>query len=147
MSYLSHALNELMTEAGIRNVELSRKTKIDQPTISRWRRGEQVSINDEHLQAIAKALTPDPRKQAKLVVARMRDVCYGPGAELVEIRLAGQTLREEPIHYGTKLPPQLERAFEIIRGNVNHDDDLRDILIALANLFDKPNENQKPKPK
>jgi transcriptional regulator with XRE-family HTH domain len=145
MSYLSTALDELMKEAKMKNADLARASGIDKAKLSRWHRGDQTWIDDHDFAALAKALTNDPRKMAKLLLARMRDSGQGPGAEFIDLSLAGVTVREPVVAYTAKLPPHIEHAFALLRSYVMRDDDLREILIHLSSLLEEKPSRKKNK--
>lgn len=138
MSFLATALTDLMARRGMKNVELANKTGIDPATITRWKNGEQVSITDEDLVKVAEALSDEPREQAEVVAARMKDVCLGPGSQLIELHISGSPeMRNSAGPYIVPLPPKVERAFEILREAVTKDKATRDTLIGLANILSK----------
>lgn len=141
MSNLAEAIQRLMEKNEVRfAVELARRTGIEEATISRWRNGIQISISDEDLEKLARAITSDPKQQAELVAARMRDVCHGPGAELVSVQIEERTLREEPQPYGQKkLPPKGRDTFNTLADEYISDGDLRDVLDGLANIIREKN--------
>jgi DNA-binding Xre family transcriptional regulator len=140
MSYLATVLSDLMISKGLRNVDLATKAGIDPATITRWRSGEQISISDEDLEKVATVISDDPREQAELIVARMKDVCIGPGSEFINIDISGgapMALKESEGSYNVKLPPKVERAFRILRSHVMENKPLRDIIISMANMFQR----------
>ena len=147
MSYLSDVLRELMLQKGIKNVDLARSTGIDQATISRWLNGGQKSISDEDLERVCRTLSSDPREQAQIVAARMRDVQTGPGSQLVKLSIGEDELKETPPKYGSrKLPQKYEAALDNIADNVLEDSDLNQMVLALGRMYSSENLARKKGP-
>jgi transcriptional regulator with XRE-family HTH domain len=135
MSYLATEMARILREREMKPIELSKSSGVTQSQISRLLNGQQVSIADEDFESISTVLGRDPKEQATLLAARMRDVCRGPAADRIKIQISGEDLiRETPPPYGIKFPPALEQAFAIIHSWVLEDDDVRDIIVGLANL-------------
>jgi len=134
MSYLSNALEELLDLRAMTAMKLAEITGIDGATISRWRSGSQISVSDADIEKLCGALAEDDQERAKLIAARMMDVRRGPGAELIVVRIKDQVMREDPVPYGTKLPPAQEEAFKLLRQNMA-DTDVRKIVMGTAELL------------
>jgi transcriptional regulator with XRE-family HTH domain len=135
MSYTAEALENLMNTRGISAAQLSDRSGIAESKISRWRRADQVFVSEEDHEALAKVLCENDREAASLLGAQLRDRLHGPGAGLIDVSIAERVLRDAPVRYGTKLPPDLDEAFEVLRTSVMHDPQLRRILEALADMF------------
>jgi hypothetical protein len=147
MSYLSACLSQLMTQYGLKGADITRATGLDSATISRWLTGTQVSIRDEDIEKVAKAVSKKPEEQAMLIAARMKDVCKGPGSNLIEIRIGSRSvLREEAQSWGRPpLPEKYEHAFRILAENMN-DPDVRDLVLSVAGLLDRADPADSPEP-
>lgn len=141
MSYLAETIEALMSERGItKAIEVVRASGVDESAFSRWRNGLQTTISDEDLEKLARGLSPKTEDHARLVAARMRDVCHGPGAELVSVSIEERTLREDPHPYGSKkLSPTGRKTFDTLAAEYSHDGDLRDVLDGLANIIREKN--------
>jgi transcriptional regulator with XRE-family HTH domain len=138
MNQFTRKLAELMKLNQLRAAELSRATKIDQATISRWLNGVQDSITDDDLKNLAGHISPHAEERAQLIAARMRDVCNGPGSELIEVRIGGSELRETPSVYKNKLPElpvALEHAIHVFAQNWR-ETDVRNAVTGLASVLE-----------
>jgi DNA-binding Xre family transcriptional regulator len=143
MSHFSRKLEDLLAQKDCRPADLSRKTGISQPQISKWLNGAQTWISQEDLTRICKSLTDDPVEQAELVAAHCRDECYGPAAHLVQIDVSGGALREESPAYRVQLPRKLDHALDVIRNHLPRDKDLRDIMLSLARIYDRKDKEKR----
>lgn len=144
MSNLSATLSKMLEEKQMTSAELSRITGIDDATISRWKNGQQLSMPSNDLHAIAKAITSDPSEQARLTLARMLDLCRGPGAQFIDIQIRKKgELREQTASYDVGWPPmtpRFERAMRIL-AQASDQTEVRDIVVGLADILEPP-----PKP-
>jgi len=117
---------------------LAHATKLGEPKISRWLSGQQTFIDGDDLELVVTHLTDKPAERAELVAARMRDVCTGPGSDLIEINIGGNDFREASPAYDTKLPvlpPPLEHATQIF-ARFWKDPDVRGVVTGLANVLE-----------
>ena len=138
---VTYIAEELLRQLKARDwsaADASRASSIAEPKFSRWINGQQSFVADEDLEVLARTISKTEHDRAALLVARLRDTLRGPGARLVEIRLADEAVREMPAPYRVKLPPGVEADFEVLREHVLRDDDLRSILHGLAGLFREP---------
>ena len=144
MSYLSTELASILARRKLKGVDLARRSGLSQSMVSRYLNGEQVYISDDDLEKLLIALTDDGNDRARIIAARMRDVCVGPGSEQIKIQIGSGPLiqKNAPLHYETNLPPKVEDALRAIREAIPRDPDLRDIIISLARRLPAP----KPKP-
>lgn len=99
--------------------------------------GQKRDLSREELEILAPAITSKPEEQAELVMATMKDHCFGPGAELIEIEIRGHKRKEPAPAQQVKLSPRLEEAFELLRDAVLNDRDFRNNIITQANLWKK----------
>lgn len=134
MSYFSNALKVVMQQNGINAVELSGRSKVSEPSISRLRRGE-FRPDKELLSKLIEAF-PKPSDRAALLVGHLQDEARGPAFNLVRIEPANGRLetRDTPTTYA-RLPREDEEALETIRLNMTLDQDLHEIVLHLAALF------------
>lgn len=139
MSYFATELEAVMAEKKIGSAaELSKVSGVDQATLSRVRSGAQ-EISHQDLDRIAAGINPGSKTHARLLAARLRDELRPPGGPLIEIELRGTdapVLREASPRFGTKLPPKMERIFDILARNID-DTEVRSILGGLATLCDR----------
>lgn len=138
MSNLSATLSKMLDEKSMTAAELSRITGIDDATISRWKNGKQTSIPSNDLHAIAKAITSDPTEQARLTLARMQDLCKGPGAQFIDIQIKQRSqVREESGKHESWPPmtPKFERCLRIL-ANYSDQTEVRDIVVGLADILE-----------
>lgn len=143
MSHFATALNDLMEDAKPENLsqaELSRRSGIPGPQISRWINIPNQYVSDEDFQRLCRVFTK-PSDQANLLRARLLDLISTvdvPGKSLVDIQI-GQTAREESIPYITKLPPKIDRDVQTIIEHIAKDRLVRDMIASLAaHLRKKP---------
>lgn len=110
-----------------------RLTGMDRATLWRLENNEQKSITDDDLNAILTKICETDEDRAKLIMARMRDVQVGPGAELVQLSISGKpvaALRDEP-----PASHPFERALQTIRAN-HESPEVQDVIISIASLLD-----------
>ena len=136
MSYLANVLEELREEKKLSQSDISKLSGIPQPQISRWINGEQDWISNDDLDKLSKTVFSNRMQQARLLQARLMDLCIGPAKDMVEISIGSSTaLREDTTSYKTKLPPKDERAIALIVENMSTDRKLRDMVLALASYY------------
>ncbi len=136
MSNLATALKTMLARHQMKPAELARLSHVAEPKISRWLGGTQTFISDNDLSALANHLAADRAEKAELVVARMRDVCSGPGSELIQVSIGGKVVREDPALFGKKLSPKMEEAVRAVIENAD-DPDVRNLVLCIGNLLRK----------
>ena len=138
MSYFSTALNQLSERNGFKQADIARESGLSRSHVSRLFNGDQKAIYDSDMAAILRAFRKDPRDQAELIAARCMDVRTGPGAELVEISIKGQTKAagDKPANEFEKveLSHETERAFAWLRSQCPVNPDLEKHLVGYARL-------------
>lgn len=139
MSYFSTALNRLSERHGFKQADLARESGLSRSHVSRLFKGDQKSIYDSDMAAILRVFRADPREQAELIAARCLDVRTGPGADLVEITIKGQTKAsggDKPASEFEKveLSHETERAFAWLRSQCPVNPDLERHLVGYARL-------------
>lgn len=138
MSHFATELEALMGERKITSAsELSKMSGVDQATLSRVRSGVQ-EISHQDLDRISVGFGANAGVHARLLAARLRDELRPPGGPLIEIGVRnGQShLKESAPNYGAKLPPKIQKTFDVLARNIE-DTELRSILTSLANLCEK----------
>lgn len=139
MSYLSRALGDLLTRHNLKPAEVAKATQIEPAKLSRWRSGEQIHISPEDLEKLSASFN-DPGALAILLKAHLLDECHGR-ENLVRIEIAGDipepALEASPVPYGRKLPPKIEHALNVIAREITSDKDLKNMILSLANLYEK----------
>ena len=85
----SAALDSLMQERGVNQVELHRRTGIEVSRINNYVRGRFRTITPAHLAAIHEALSGDGAEAAALVQAYLLDRISGECRRWVDIRVRG----------------------------------------------------------
>jgi transcriptional regulator with XRE-family HTH domain len=136
MSYFGTALKQMLDRKKMKAVKLAKLSRVDQPKISRYIRGDQTWVAQDDFTAIAKAITNEPDEQAELVLARLLDERVGPGSDLVRIDIpSGKSRRKRPIAYRIKLPENLEADLELVREWISKDRNVRELIEGLGNLL------------
>lgn len=116
--------------------DLAKLSGVTEPTISRYRSGDQLWVDPEDLSRLAKAISNNPAERAELIRARLLDECKGPGADLITIEIRGKSeLRETPARYGLKLSKEFEEALQTIREWIPKDNNVKEIVQALSSLL------------
>jgi hypothetical protein len=138
MSYFSIALTRIAERTNVRQADIVRTTKMPRSQVSRIFNGDQKYITETDLGALLNCFR-DPRDRAEIVAARCKDVCIGPGAELVEINIKGPapasakaTKQSEFPH--VELSHDTERAFAWLRSQCPLNPDLEKHLLGYARL-------------
>lgn len=135
MSYLAQTLVRILEKRKLKQSDLEKISGLDKAKISRWISGQQGSIKPKDLEKLTSAISDDPRDRAEVIASRLRDLCHGPGSELINITIGSEPyLHEQPAPFGNPLPPKLEEAFVTLRAWAAEDKEIRDLLISLANL-------------
>lgn len=140
MSYFAAKLAGLLESKKMRASELSRISDINDALISRWINGQQKFVSNGDLAALCASISSDPRDRAELIRAHLLDEMAGPGSELIEIHIKGQSaqeLKDDRILYRAgALPLKLMRAFEILAREAITDADVRAVILGLANVVE-----------
>lgn len=131
MGRLSIELERLLADKGWSQKALSEASGVDPAVINRTMRSRST-ISDENYRAIVIALTADPMEQAVCQVARLQDLCRGPGEELVEVRTkVPNSLLAPPRQRKTK-QVMLERAESYLHHAARQKSDVSELIIDLA---------------
>jgi DNA-binding Xre family transcriptional regulator len=137
MSYLSQALDSLMTKHGINGATLAKAIGHSEGIVSRWRTGRQSFIAPDTLDLVARHVTQDPLERGELVKAHLLDEIPPIAKDIVRVDIvtpSGDVLSEDPTKYQSSLPPKLEYAIDILRDHAT-DPDVKVILTGLADLL------------
>jgi DNA-binding Xre family transcriptional regulator len=143
MSHFAVALEQLLKENQMTAAGLSRASGLTEAGISRLKSGLQTWVNARDLEKIAQSFTaskgePLPKIHARLLLARLQDECFGPGAGLVTIALAsdpkppalnGNASAATPV-----LPPKLQQHLDVISAHIAENRHVRDLVESIANL-------------
>lgn len=138
MSYLSTALNRTLDRYQWKQADVARETGLTRSHISRVFNGDQRTMADEDFIVLLRAFRRDPRDQAELVAARCLDARVGPGADLVEISVKGQSPAVPPARSelpDVPLSQQTERAFAYLRRLCPVNADLEQHIVGYARLM------------
>jgi len=137
MSHFASALNELMKDKELTQAELAKRSGIPQPQISRWINANPIRtgyIADNDFERLCKVFVK-PLDQARLMRARLFDVCSGPdiaGSKLIEINISGEAIHDAPEPHKTKLPPKLDKDIQTIIEHVTTNRLVREMISSLA---------------
>lgn len=133
MSHFATALSEILEQKEWTQTELSNRSGVVQPNISRWLSVE-GDISEKDLEKICKVLRP--AEQGKLVYARISDVLSSidtPGKKLVTVSLSGAELFEDgPSTQKIKLAPKFQKDIDVIIENIPSNHLVRDMVSSLA---------------
>jgi Cro/C1-type HTH DNA-binding domain len=136
MSYFGDKLQHLMEINSVTGPDVQRDTHINPSRISRWISGKQKLVSPKDMDLLCKAVckTKSKFEYAELAVAHLKDECFGPGAELVEILIAGTEIKPQPTRITNN-----ERMFEFLQKKSIKEPSLKKIFlhIALHEGFDK----------
>jgi len=139
MSYLGIALQRIAKKNNLPQRAVSKKSGVSSSEINRMFSGAQQFVNDEDFAAILGAISPNLRERGEIVAERCRDVCNGPGSELVVITVKGERgegkKEKDPVIVEgskTKLSHEHERALAFIRSQIPLNPALGDMIIAHA---------------
>lgn len=138
MSYFSIALTRVAERTHVRQADIVRTTGIPRSQISRIFNGDQKYITGTDLSALLSCFR-DPRDRAEIIAARCRDVCTGPGAELVEIKVTGPAAASAKSAKQSEFPHvelshETEKAFAWLRSQCPFNPDLEKHLVGYARL-------------
>ncbi len=137
MNNLANTLGMLSRERKLTQVDVSRRSGIPQSQISRWISGAQRSITDGHLQALSERVFTRRMDRARILKARMLDVCTGPAAGHVDvvINIGPEDDGKGDAKPSQKLPTKVEESFATLRTACATDPELRAIIQSLARRF------------
>src|SRR3954463_4336025 len=138
MSYFSTALKRIAERNELKQADIVRECGLTRSHVSRLFTGDQKQVYDADMAAILRVFRRDPHDQAELVAARCMDARTGPGADLVEITIKGQThaRREKPASefQEVELNHETERAIAWLRSQCPINPDLEKHLVGYARL-------------
>lgn len=126
MSYFGDKLRQLMELNSVSGLGIQKATGINCSQISRWHSGKQKMVSLEDLALLCKTVTKNKHERAELIAAHLRDECYGPGAELVQISIA-EGERQEAVRATID-----ERMSEFLHRMASEKPFLRKALLNLA---------------
>ena len=132
------ALQKAMLESDINAARLAAKadevaSKLPDPvriypsTISKLLNGHTLTASREQLEAILPALSKDHGVHTDLIIAHLQDHCYGPNADMVEIRAKLSRPASRP-----QAKSDIERALETLKEVAATNSAAADTLVALA---------------
>jgi transcriptional regulator with XRE-family HTH domain len=132
---LAHEIEALKADRGMNQTELAAAAGIDSATLSRVRAGVRP-MTFEDVALLRRAFNNVGLWAARLLAARLRDECHGPGAKQVSITVDGATapsiMHDESPDYFGGLPPKVEKAMLKISAHCGSDPKLRDMILFLA---------------
>ncbi|MGH7953474.1 MAG: helix-turn-helix domain-containing protein [Limisphaerales bacterium] len=138
MSHIAIALEMLMKEKKKTGVDIERATGLNKSQISRWKNGDQYWISREDLLNLAKGFDNTSQTHGRLLLARLKDVLYEPGARHIKITAnfdemnSLATSRSQII-----LSPSLERDIELIRQRAFGDKQMKNLVHAIARMAER----------
>ena len=128
MSYFGDKLKALMELNSVNGMDIQRSTGINSSQVSRWHSGEQKMVSPEDMAHLCRAVARNKHERAELIAAHLRDECFGPGAEMIQISIIGADQVE-------KAPPRLtkdERMFAFLRKVTIEKPLVKKVLLNLA---------------
>lgn len=128
MSNFRSTLEALMRENAINQVQLSRASGISESMLTRIRSGDKKRIDPEDLIGLSSAAA-NPAQQAQLLRAHLLDEAVGPARNLIRVEIAAPEQLQEDF-----VKTDADSAIDILRRHC-HEDDIREIVIHLANLI------------
>lgn len=131
MSYLSEEIQRQLLKSDQSIDDIVSKSDLTRSLLYLWKNGEQTSITEEQLRALAPALSSDPADHASLVLAHLQDERVGPGSELVEVSIMSAGLLKDAPRPRSKG----EQALQYLAQERVHNRDLNDLLIDLARVL------------
>ncbi len=128
MSYFGDKLKTLMELNSVNGMDIQRATGINCSQVSRWHSGEQVMVSAEDMSHLCKAVARNKHERAELIAAHLRDECFGPGADLVQISIIGADIEKASPPRQTKD----ERMFAFLRKVCIEKPLVKKVLLNLA---------------
>lgn len=138
MSNFGIALKALLKKKQMKARKLSEASRVDASMISRYINAERFWVNSEDARAIADVLCSDANERGDLVRAQIFDAVPPDdirAAKLAVISTDGNPALLDDRSFEIALPEDLESDFALIREQIIHDKDLRDIVEGLAGLI------------
>lgn len=131
MRHFAEELSRQIEAAKLSQGALAEAAGIAQAQIWKWVNGEQISINAEQLDAIARALKATPSEHARLLAAHLEDERFGKaaGAVRIEIETAAE-MRDRP-----RPRTRGEAALQTLAELRLQSREVNDLLIDLANCL------------
>jgi transcriptional regulator with XRE-family HTH domain len=128
MSHFSDEIDRQLLQSNQSVDDIVRKTGLTRSLVYLWKRGEQTSVAEEQLSALAPALSSDIADHAALVRAHLLDEKFGPGSELVSVGIDDPGLpRDRP-----RPRSKAEKAIQFLSEERLKNRDLNDLLLDLA---------------
>ncbi len=128
MSHLSDEIDRQLLQSKQSIDDVVRKTGLTRSLLYLWKGGEQTTIDEDQLVALAPALSSDVADHAALVRAHLLDEKFGPGADLVQVSIDGPSeLKDRP-----RPRTKGEKAMEFLTRERLVNRDLNDLLLDLA---------------
>lgn len=144
MCHMAITVNQLIAASNLKAADLSRMSGITESAVSRVRQGVQVWVSPETVTAMAQAFAKNIQGEsfqtihARLLLARLRDECSGPGAKLVQIELVSEPEKADDGVAETRLPPvlppRIQENLDIIAGRISKCRHVRNLIENIANL-------------
>lgn len=140
MSNLSEEIERQLAKTHQSIDAIAAKSGLTRSLLYLWKSGDQTTINETQLQALAPALSHDASDHAAIVRAHLLDETFGPGSELVAIHITGpQELRDAP-----RARSRGEQALNYLAQERLSNRDLNDLLIDLARVLGWQEKPAKP---
>lgn len=131
MSNLSEEIERQLGKTHQSIDSIAAKSGLTRSLLYLWKSGDQTTINEAQLQALAPALSDSSADHAAIVRAHLLDETFGPGSELVSITIKGaEELRDAP-----KPRSRAEQALHYLQQERLINRDLNDLLIDLARVL------------
>lgn len=129
MSYFGDKLKALMELNSVNGMDIQRATGINCSQVSRWHSGDQIMVSEEAMAHLCQTVARTKYERAELIAAHLRDECFGPGADLVQITIVGadQIAKASPPHQTKD-----ERMFAYLRKVCIEKPLIRKVLLNLA---------------
>jgi transcriptional regulator with XRE-family HTH domain len=131
MSYFAEELQRQMLGKNLKQSELAEISGISQAQVSKWLRGEQISVSEDQMSALSAAIGDDAVQHAELLRAHLLDEQKGLGSQLIRIEIDSPHVLSAPKKARTKG----EKAMEFLATERHQNRDLNELLIDLARVL------------
>lgn len=131
MTHLSNAINRLMLERDLIASDVARKAGIDKSYLSLLRSGKHGGMSGILLKRLAGVLARNPKEEAELIAAHMKDESFGYYPKHVQVEVKGKP---------SKAASDLDPDVEYLQKHLS-DSRLRNAVKSLAALHKSGNQN------
>jgi transcriptional regulator with XRE-family HTH domain len=134
MSNLANEMSRQIELGKLTQVTVAERSEIDQTQISEWLNARRSTITPKQLAQLAPALSDEPRDNALLYAAHLKDELIGPNRDLVEISIKSiGELKDKAVR-----TTAIEDALCWITAEVGRNRTMRQWLIAFHKLMGCP---------